>query len=181
MGFPGDLISKESACNAGDPSSISGLGRCPGEMNGNPLQYSCLENPMDRGTWQAIVHGVARGRHNLATKPSWWEAQHAWNGGIILESRERLQNSGESWLTSRCLILMLNRKPLLVLEQGHDIMEAVSQGDEWGIDVPEDLERETLEITAACLQGCVCSCSSSLLLTSSSSSDRSPCGWLFKK
>ena len=71
MGFPGDLINKESACNAGDPSSISGLGRSPGEMNGNPLQYSCLENPMDRGTWQATVHRVARVRHNLATKPPW--------------------------------------------------------------------------------------------------------------
>ena len=55
----------------GDPGSVSGLGRAPGEMNGNPLQYCCLENPMDRGTWQATVHGVARVRHNLATKPPW--------------------------------------------------------------------------------------------------------------
>ena len=61
--------SKESACNAGDPASIPGLGRSPGEGNGNPLQYSCLENPMDRGAWQAIVHGVARVGHNLAAKP----------------------------------------------------------------------------------------------------------------
>jgi len=44
------------------------LGRSPGEGNGNPLQYSCLENPMDRGAWQATVHGVTRVRHNLATK-----------------------------------------------------------------------------------------------------------------
>ena len=51
---------KESFCNAGDLGSIPGLGRCPGEGNGYPLQYSCLENPMDRGAWQAIAHGVAK-------------------------------------------------------------------------------------------------------------------------
>ena len=61
-------VSKESACNAGDLGSISGLGRYPGEGNGNPLQYSCLENPMDRGTWWAAVHGVARVGHYWATK-----------------------------------------------------------------------------------------------------------------
>ena len=48
----------EFACNAGDPSSVPGLGRSPGEGNDNPLQYSCLENPMDEVAWQAIVHGV---------------------------------------------------------------------------------------------------------------------------
>ena len=60
---------KKSACNAGDPGSIPGLGRSPGEGNGNPLQYSCLENPMDRGAWQATVHGGKRVGHELATKP----------------------------------------------------------------------------------------------------------------
>jgi len=50
--------SKESACNAGDPGSIPGLGRSPGEGNGNSLQYSCLKNSIDRGAWQAIVYGV---------------------------------------------------------------------------------------------------------------------------
>ena len=60
---------KESACNAGDSGSIPGLGRSPGEGNGNPLQYSCLENPMDREAWQATVHGVTRVKPNLATKP----------------------------------------------------------------------------------------------------------------
>ena len=53
-------ISKESACSAGDPGSIPGSGRSPGEGNGNPLQYSCLGNPMDRGAWWATVHGVAK-------------------------------------------------------------------------------------------------------------------------
>ena len=54
------LDGKESACNAGDPGSIPGLGRSPGEGNGNPLQYSCQENSMDRGTWWVTVHVVAK-------------------------------------------------------------------------------------------------------------------------
>ena len=53
-------LGKESACNAGDPGSIPGLGRSPGEGYGNPLQYSCLENSMDRGFWWSTVHGVAK-------------------------------------------------------------------------------------------------------------------------
>ena len=57
-GFPGSSNGKESACNAGDLGSILGLGRSSGEGNGNPLQYSCLGNPMDRGAWRATVHGV---------------------------------------------------------------------------------------------------------------------------
>ena len=57
-GFPGGSEGKASACNAGDLGSIPGLGRSPGEGNGNPLQYSCLENPMDREAWWATVHGV---------------------------------------------------------------------------------------------------------------------------
>jgi len=57
--FPGGSDSKESACSAGDLGLIPGLGRSPGVGNGNPLQYSCLENSMDRGAWQATVHGVA--------------------------------------------------------------------------------------------------------------------------
>ena len=59
VGFPGSLAGKESACNAGDLGSIPGLGRPPGEGNGYPLQYSGLENSMDRGAWQATVHGVS--------------------------------------------------------------------------------------------------------------------------
>ena len=60
-------IGKESACSAGDPGSIPRLGKSPGEGNGNPLQYSCLENPLDRGAWQATVHGVARVGHDWTT------------------------------------------------------------------------------------------------------------------
>ena len=55
-----------SACNEGDLGSIPGLGRSPGEGNGNPLQYSCLENPMERGVWWATVHGVAKSRTRLS-------------------------------------------------------------------------------------------------------------------
>ena len=55
--FPGGSAGKPSAYNAEDLSSIPGSGRSPGEGNGNPLQYSCLENPMDRADWQATVHG----------------------------------------------------------------------------------------------------------------------------
>ena len=69
LGFPHRSVGKESACNAGDPGSIPGSGRPPGEGNGYPLQYFCLEDPMDRGAWQAIVHGVARVGDNLVTKP----------------------------------------------------------------------------------------------------------------
>ena len=58
-GFPGGSDGKESACNVGDPGSIPGSGRSPGEGNGSPLQYSCPEYPSDREAWRATVHGVA--------------------------------------------------------------------------------------------------------------------------
>ena len=59
MGFPGG---SESACHVGDPGSIPGLERSPGEGNGNPFQYSCLENSMEGGAWRATVHGVTKSR-----------------------------------------------------------------------------------------------------------------------
>ena len=59
-GSPGGSDGKESACNAGDPGSTPGSGRFPGEGKGNPLQYSCLDNPMDRGAWQGTVHRVTK-------------------------------------------------------------------------------------------------------------------------
>ena len=61
-GFPGGSDGKASVYNAGDPGSIPGLGRSPGEGNGNPLQHYCLENLMDRGAWQAALHGSLRVR-----------------------------------------------------------------------------------------------------------------------
>ena len=64
-GLPQWLSNKESACKVGDPGSIPGSGRCPGGGHGSPLQYSCLENPLDRRTCQAMVHGFAKSRTRL--------------------------------------------------------------------------------------------------------------------
>ena len=69
MGLPHSSVGKESACNARDPTSVPGSGRSTGDGIGYPLQYSGLENPIDRGAWQAVVHGVTRVGHDLATKP----------------------------------------------------------------------------------------------------------------
>ena len=75
MGFPGGTVVKKLPANAGDTrdsgstaGSIPGLGRYPGRGNGNPLQYSCLENSMDRGAWQVIVHGLAKSQTRLSTR-----------------------------------------------------------------------------------------------------------------
>ena len=62
VGSPVGSDSKESACNAGDSGWIPGSGKSPGEGNGDPLQHPCLENPMDRGTRQGVLHGVAKSR-----------------------------------------------------------------------------------------------------------------------
>ena len=64
-GLPRWLSGKESTCQSGDTSSIPGSRRSPGEENGNPVQYSCLENPTDRGTWRATVRGVAKSQTGL--------------------------------------------------------------------------------------------------------------------
>ena len=64
-GFPGGSDGKESTCSARDMGSIPGLGRSPGGGHGNPPQFSCLENPMDRGAWRATVHGVSKSRTRL--------------------------------------------------------------------------------------------------------------------
>jgi len=66
LGFPCGSDGKESACNAGDLDSIPVSGRSSGEGNGYPFQYSCLESPMDRGAWWAVVHGVAKSRIRLS-------------------------------------------------------------------------------------------------------------------
>ena len=72
LGFPDGSVVKNPPANAGDigdAGSIPGSERSPGKANSNALQYPCLENPMDRGAWQAAVHGITRVRHDLATKP----------------------------------------------------------------------------------------------------------------
>ena len=66
----GSSVGKESACSAGDPGFNPWVCKIPWEGNGNPLRYSCLENPMNRGAWRATVYGAARVRHNLVNKPS---------------------------------------------------------------------------------------------------------------
>ena len=65
LGFSGGSDGEESVCNARDLGSVLGLGRYPGEGNSNPPQYSCLGNPLDRGAWWAMVHGVAKSRTQL--------------------------------------------------------------------------------------------------------------------
>ena len=90
-GFPSGSDGKTSVCNAGDPGSIPGLGRSPGEGNGSPLQYSCLENSMDRGAWGAAVYRVAQSRTWLKRLST-----HSW----LLEdgSRSWLQKgTGKFW------------------------------------------------------------------------------------
>ena len=68
-GFPSGSDIRESACNARDPSLIPVSGRSPGEGNGNPHQYSCLENSMDGGVWQTLVHGITKSQTQLNDKP----------------------------------------------------------------------------------------------------------------
>ena len=69
MDFSDGSVGKESMCNAGDTGSVPVSGRFPGEGNGNPFQYSCLGNPMNRTAWMAINHGVTKVGNNIATKP----------------------------------------------------------------------------------------------------------------
>ena len=66
MGFPGGSLEQNLPTKAGDPGLIPGSGRSHGEGNDNPLQYSCLENPMDRGAWGATVHGVAKNQTQVS-------------------------------------------------------------------------------------------------------------------
>ena len=84
MGFPHWLDCKESACNAGDLGSIPASGRSPGRGNGNPLQYSCLENSIDRGAWWATVHGaVTRLSNWTAIALTWPDRGHAHSCVIV--------------------------------------------------------------------------------------------------
>ena len=92
---------KESACNARDLGLISGLGRFPGEGNGNPLQYSCLENPMDRGAWWATVHGVSKSWTRLSDFTS-LSLNTIYNISYILRDTKDISckddhNKGQKW------------------------------------------------------------------------------------
>ena len=94
--FLGGSDGKASACNVGDPGSIPGLGRSSGEGNGNPLQYSCLENSMDGGAWWATVHGVTKSWTWLSnfTIGSWSEDLQTWNSSFQENDRSRSHFQG---------------------------------------------------------------------------------------
>ena len=79
MGFSHGSASKEPACKAGDLGSIPGFGRSTGEGNGHPLQYSGLENSMERGAWQATVHGVAKSRTQLSKFHLTFKRNRSWD------------------------------------------------------------------------------------------------------
>ena len=98
-GFPGGSEVKVSARNAGNLGSIPGLGRSPGEGNGNPLQYSCLENPMDGGDWWATVHGVAKSRTRLRRLHfhfSIWQHGPEWSGWATSAAGKPIRRFGVS-------------------------------------------------------------------------------------
>ena len=119
LGFPGSSVSKETACSAGDLGSIPGSARSPGEGNGNPMQYSCLENSMERGAWWAAVHGVTRVEHDLVTKPrpppgvSLEHSEKSWNA---LNSALRLCQK-QMWLVKNriCISHMFTELQILGL------------------------------------------------------------------
>ena len=90
LGFPGSSDSKASAYNVGDPGSIPGSGRSPGEENGNPLQYSCLENPRDGGAWWASVYGVSQSRTRLKRLSS-SSSRYADDTTLMVESEVELR------------------------------------------------------------------------------------------
>ena len=92
LGFPGGSDSKASAHNAGDLGLIPGLGRSPGEGNGNPLQYSCLENSMDGGAWWATVHGVAKSRTLLSDFTFTWLS---WASLVAQKSKTSVCSAGD--------------------------------------------------------------------------------------
>ena len=85
-GFPGSPDGKESACNVGDLASVPGLRRSSGGAHGNPLQYSCLENPMDKGAWRATVHGITKSHSWVTTEHTQSHTQQFKNS-ILMELR----------------------------------------------------------------------------------------------
>ena len=112
MGFPSGSVSEESACNAGDigdTSSIPGLGRSPGGGHSNPLHYSCLENPMDRGTWQATIHRVEKSQARL----------------------KRLSTPTHCRKRNKCKLRLRGLKRLACLEKAAAILHGQEGSEQW--------------------------------------------------
>ena len=99
-GFPGGSDGKESACNPGDSGLIPGLGRSPGEGNGNSVQYSCLENSMDRGAWQAIVRGVAMSQTNTFTLDRQTKGKKESGASVVAQMVKNMPAMQETWVQS---------------------------------------------------------------------------------
>ena len=112
---------KASACNVGDLGSIPGLGRSPGEGNGNQLQYSCLENPMDRGAWWAILHGVAKSRTRLRD----FTMSHCLDSVSSVQLLSRVWLFATPWTTARQASLSITNSwstPMSVMPSNHLIL-----------------------------------------------------------
>ena len=106
-GLSGGSHSKESACGAGDPGLIHGSGRSLGEGNGSPLQYSCLENSMDRGTWWATVHGVAKSQ-------TWLKNEHSLDVASHQTSQiQWVQNWAYHWSPPAQACILFHMPPLI--------------------------------------------------------------------
>ena len=84
LGFPGGSDSRESACNARDLGLTPRWGRCPGDGNGYPLQYSCLENPMDRGAWWATVHNITKSWTRLKRLSAHTWTVNSWQSSVLM-------------------------------------------------------------------------------------------------
>ena len=127
LGFPGGSEVKASACKGGDLGSIPGLGRSPGEGNGNPLQYSCLQNPVDGGAWWAIVHRVAKSQtwlNDLTFTFTLIDIKHFRNGYTLHRLEKKRPNTSgadKSWIyfmilgSSVCLPSSKNKHLLRIL------------------------------------------------------------------
>ena len=118
--FPGGSDSKASACNAVDLGSIPGSGRSPGEGNGNPFQYSCLENPMDRGTCWVTVCGVAKSRTRLSDFTSLILCPNNSSG----EKTQRQSCSGRVAVRSRAAPLSPPRLPPASVPRSHEALQS---------------------------------------------------------
>ena len=131
-GFHGGSDGKETACNIGDPGLIPKLGRCPGEGNGNPLQYSCLENPMDRGAWWATVHRVLRVGHDWVTSDlpcssdDKESACNAGDPGLIPELGRCSGEGNGNPLQYSCLENLMNRAAKRIFKSEYSLRDLLN-------------------------------------------------------